>query len=99
MEKLVCEIAVKISEILPPETYGVNGFTIVRLITTTIEKFPQDLEIQLHGENTALANHLKIGQPYVVSLNIKSKKYAPDGQPVKYFPTIVGWRFDETTEE
>ena len=56
-------------------------------VITTNEKYPQDLAIDLLGENITLIDKYQVGNPVSVSINLRGNEYKG-----KYYTSIVGWR-------
>jgi len=56
-------------------------------VVTTNEKYPQDIAIDLLGDNVKLINNFAVGNPVSVSINLRGNEY--NG---KYYNSLVGWR-------
>jgi hypothetical protein len=66
---------------------GGNEWKKRTFVITTHDKYPQDLAIDLLGDNITLIDKYQVGNPVSVSINLRGNEY--NG---KYYTSIVGWR-------
>ena len=73
-------------------SYGSKGFTKRELVvTTSADRFPQDIKVEFVKDKTELLDKYKVGQQVKVSFDIRGSEY--NG---KYFVSLTGWRIDNS---
>ena len=55
-------------------------------------QYPQEILIELHGENVSLVEHYREGMNVDIYVNIRGRKWIDPQGEEKYFNTIVGWK-------
>ena len=58
-----------------------------QIVVTTNETYPQDIAIDFMGDKITQLNQYEVGNPIVVSINIRGNEY--NG---KYYNSINGWK-------
>lgn len=76
------------------ETVGAKGFQKRMFVVQTDEKYPQEIPIELAGEEKVkLGDTLTVGDVVTVSVNLKGRKWnGPNG--VKWFGSTEAWRIE-----
>lgn len=81
------EITGRIKLITDTQTFG-SGFTKREcVITTTDDKYPQDIKLEFIKERCDLLDAYKLGDEVEVSFNIRGNEY--NG---KYYVQLQGWK-------
>ena len=62
-----------------------------QVVVTTSETYPQDIAIDFMGDKIIQLNQYKVGNPVVVSINIRGNEY--NG---KYYNSVNGWKIATT---
>ncbi len=62
-----------------------------QIVVTTNETYPQDIAIDFMGDKITQINNFEVGNPVVVSINIRGNEY--NG---KYYNSINGWKIANT---
>ena len=62
-----------------------------QIVITTSETYPQDIAIDFMGDKITQLNQYEVGNPVVVSINIRGNEY--NG---KYYNSINGWKIATT---
>ena len=71
-------------------SFGAKGFIKRELVvTTTSDRFPQDIKFEFVKDKTALLDGYQIGQMVRVSFDIRGGEY--NG---KYFVNLTGWKIE-----
>ncbi len=73
-------------------SYGAKGFTKRELVvTTSAERFPQDIKVEFVKEKTELLDKFRVGQQVKVAFDIRGSEY--NG---KYYVSLTGWKIDNS---
>jgi hypothetical protein len=73
-------------------TFGTKGFTKRDLIvTTTGERFPQDIKVEFVKEKTEVLDKYQVGQQVRVAFDIRGSEY--NG---KHYVSLTGWKIDDS---
>jgi hypothetical protein len=73
-------------------SYGAKGFTKRELVvTTSAERFPQDIKFEFVKEKTELLDKFRVGQQVKVAFDIRGSEY--NG---KYYVSLTGWKIDNS---
>ena len=75
------------------ETFGTD-FTKRNLILTTIEQYPQDLNLEFVKDKCSLLDKYKVGDEVKVGINLRGREWINPEGVAKYFNSIIGWRID-----
>lgn len=61
-------------------------------------QYPQEISVECHNDNIAKLGECgaKAGDKVILDCNLRGKKYEKDGQPVKWFNTIVMWKITKS---
>lgn len=62
-----------------------------QIVVTTSETYPQHIAIDFMGDKITQINNFEVGNPVVVSINIRGNEY--NG---KYYNSISGWKIANT---
>ena len=85
------QLSGKLTVIDKTKTVGAN-FTKRSFVILTDEKYPQTIELELHGETVGQIDHYKIGTDIECEINVRGRGWeTPSGQ-IKYFNTLVCWK-------
>lgn len=69
------------------------------VITTTEDKFPQDILFQLSQDNVDLLDEFFIGDELNIGFNLRGREWTnPKTNEVKYFNTLEAWRVSKITK-
>lgn len=71
-----------------------GNFKSRKLWLTTTETYPQTLEVECAGNKIDLFNGLSVGQSITIDINLRGRKWQPDGGEAKVFVTLSAWRVD-----
>ena len=85
---------VKIKRIGKIETFGDNGFKVIKFVVeTTDEQYPQTLELQCTQEKADnLVKFNKVGDVVDCSINLRGREWTNPQGEVKTFNTIEAWK-------
>ena len=84
------EIEGSIKLIGETQTFGSKGFTKREIVvTTSAERFPQDIALEFVGEKTTMLDSFAAGQQVKISFDLRGREY--NG---KHFVNLTGWRID-----
>lgn len=92
------EITGKVTKIFDTQTFQ-SGFKKREMVVTTEEQYPQPIAIEFLQEKTDLLNTLNVGDQVKVSINLRGREWTNPEGVVKYFNSIVGWRFEKINAE
>ena len=71
-------------------SYGAKGFTKRELVvTTSADRFPQDIKLEFVKEKTSLLDSYRVGQAVKVSFDLRGGEY--NG---KHFVNLTGWKIE-----
>ena len=71
-------------------SYGAKGFTKRELVvTTSADRFPQDIKLEIVKEKTSLLDAYRVGQAVKVSFDLRGGEY--NG---KHFVNLTGWKIE-----
>lgn len=97
------EVNGKIKKINEMVTAPSGTFSSRKLVVTTEEQYPQDIEIQFVQDKCDLLNLYKVGEGVKVSINLRGREWInpdkaknPNGE-AQYFNTIQGWKIERTS--
>jgi len=65
------------------------------LVITTEEQYPQSILIEFHQDKCEILNQYQLGEPVVVSINLRGREWVNPQGETKYFNSIQGWRIDK----
>lgn len=74
-------------------TYG-GSFRKRNLVVTTDEQYPQHILVEFHSEKCDLLNMFNVGEPVILSINLRGREWTNPQGEVKYFNSIQAWRID-----
>jgi hypothetical protein len=88
------------------QTTGVEDITSTFKKTNLIIKtehdtqYPQEISIEVHNDNIAKLGDggIKAGDIVSVDCNLRGRKYSKDGQPDKWFNSIIFWRMTKVSD-
>ncbi|MBK5202163.1 MAG: DUF3127 domain-containing protein [Prolixibacteraceae bacterium] len=84
------QIAGRILEILPPE-YISEKLTKRSLIMEVFTgQYSNQVNFEFKNDRGTQLNDLKVGEWCIVTYELAGRKYAKEGQPVRYFNTLNG---------
>ncbi|MCK5616209.1 DUF3127 domain-containing protein [Candidatus Pacearchaeota archaeon] len=84
----------KIVKINETQTIGDKGFTKRSLILQTLDKYPQELNIEFIKDKCDLLDKLAEGQEVAISTNILGRKWTnPEGVDM-WFNSLQGWNIE-----
>jgi len=74
-------------------------FTTREIWVTTLEQYPQTLNIQFVNDKANLLNNLQVGQSVTIGINLRGNKYQ-DQQTGEWkcFNTLQGWKIDQAQQ-
>lgn len=79
----------------PTESFGANGFQKRNVVLTTVEQYPQVVQLEFHSGNCALLDNQSVGQSVKIDFGIRGREWRDpnnsEAEPV-YFNTLVGWK-------
>lgn len=76
------------------QTIGDKGFTKRSLILQTLDKYPQELNIEFIKDKCDLLNNLAEGEQIAISTNILGRKWTnPEGVDM-WFNSLQGWNIE-----
>lgn len=85
--ELMYTIEGTIKEIFPTQTFD-SGFSKREFVVTTSEdKYPQDIVLECLKDNTSLIDPLEKGQTVTVSFDIRGREWKG-----RYFVNLVAWK-------
>jgi hypothetical protein len=88
------EVQGKIKVIKETETFGAKGFRKRELVVTTVEQYPQDIQIEFVQDKCDLLDKQSVGDSVKVSINLRGRIWTnPEGVD-KYFNSVQGWRIE-----
>lgn len=97
------EVSGKVKKIGLMVTAPSGTFSSRKLVVTTEEQYPQDIEIQFVQDKCDLLDLYKIGDGVKVGINLRGREWInpdtvknPNGE-AQYFNTIQGWRIEKTS--
>jgi selenophosphate synthetase-related protein len=63
-------------------------------------QYPQEVSIEVHNDNIAKLSSCgaKAGDIVTVDCNLRGRKYEKEGQPAKWFNTIVLWKITKVSD-
>ena len=73
------------------QTLGAK-FTKRAFVITTDEKYPQNIQLELHGETTSQLDRHRIGTNVECEVNIRGRAWKSPSGETKYFNTLVCWK-------
>jgi hypothetical protein len=85
MNNTVTGKVLKIGEV---ETFK-NDFTVKKVVITTDEKYPQDIELRFVKDDIVKLDNLEVGQDVTIHYNLRGQEY--NG---KYYVNLNGWRVE-----
>lgn len=69
------------------------------VVTTTEDKFPQDILLQLSQDNVDLVDEFVLGDEVNVGFNLRGREWVnPKTNEVRYFNTLEAWRVSKITK-
>ena len=69
------------------------------VVTTTEDKFPQDILLQLSQDNVDLVDEFVLGDEVNVGFNLRGREWVnPKTGEVRYFNTLEAWRVSKVTK-
>lgn len=69
------------------------------VVTTTEDKFPQDILFQLSQDNVDLLDEFFIGDELNIGFNLRGREWTnPKTNEVRYFNTLEAWRVSKITK-
>ena len=69
------------------------------VVTTTEDKFPQDILFQLSQDNVDLLDEFVLGDEVNVGFNLRGREWTnPKTNEMKYFVTLEAWRVSKVTK-
>jgi|SRR6478672_2104792 len=68
------------------------NFVKRELVVTTEEQYPQHIAIDFVNQQVDLLDRFKVGEPVVVSINLRGREWISPTGEMKYFNSIQGWR-------
>lgn len=69
------------------------------VITTTEDKYPQDILFQLSQDNVDLVDEFFIGDELNIGFNLRGREWLnPKTNEMKYFNTLEAWRVSKITK-
>lgn len=69
------------------------------VITTTEDKYPQDILFQLSQDNVDLVDEFVLGDELNVGFNLRGREWLnPKTNEMKYFNTLEAWRVSKVTK-
>lgn len=62
-------------------------------------QYPQEVSIEVHNDNIAKLSDggIKAGDIVSVDCNLRGRKYEKEGQPARWFNTIVFWKWSKVS--
>ena len=81
----------KLTVIDQVKTFGAS-FTKRSFVITTDEKYPQAIQLELHGDTVGQLDHYKVGAELVCEVNIRGRAWKSPSGETKYFNTLVCWK-------
>ena len=76
------------------QSIGDKGFTKRSLILQTLDKYPQELNIEFIKDKCDLLNNLAEGEQIAISTNILGRKWTnPEGVDM-WFNSLQGWNIE-----
>jgi hypothetical protein len=77
------------------KSFGANGFTKRTCVVKTDDKYPQEIEIELTKDRTALLDGMSVGDTVSAAVNIRGRRWdGPNG--AKYFVSLEAWKLERT---
>jgi single-strand DNA-binding protein len=73
------------------KTFGTK-FTKRNFVIVTDEKYPQSIQLELHGETVSMLDRHKIGTELECEVNVRGRAWESPSGETKYFNTLVCWR-------
>ena len=60
-------------------------------------QYPQEISVECHNDNIAKLGECgaKAGDVVILDCNLRGKKYEKEGQPAKWFNTLVMWKISK----
>ena len=84
------ELSGIVKVVMPEEVVGAKGFKKRMVVVTEPDaKYPQDVAFELHGDNCALADVLRVGDGVTVHFGIRGREY--NG---RYYNNLVAFKLD-----
>ena len=96
MNTIIKGTILKINE---TQTFGDKGFTKRSLILQTLDKYPQELNIEFIKDKCDLLDNLAEGEQISIATNILGRKWtSPEGVD-KWFNSLQGWNIEPLKQE
>ncbi len=67
-------------------------FTKRSFVITTDEKYPQTIQLELHGETVCYTDLHKVGSQVECEVNVRGRAWESPSGETKYFNTLVCWK-------
>lgn len=81
----------KLTVIDETKTFGAK-FTKRNFVIQTDEKYPQSIQLELHGEAVSQVDRYKIGTNVECEINVRGRAWESPSGETKYFNTLVCWK-------
>lgn len=80
------------------EEFGTSGFKKRFCVITTIDQYPQIVQIQFVQDKVSLLDSYKVGDSVEVHFNVRGREWTNPKGEVKYFTDIEGWKVTGPSE-
>lgn len=84
------ELSGTVKEIFDEQTFG-SGFTKREFVITTEDKYPQDVQFELHKDKTSLIDGISKGQMVTVSFDVRGREWKG-----RYFVNLAAWKISKS---
>jgi len=65
------------------------------IVETTDSQYPQEIQLEFHGDRTDLIDSYNIGDTLKFSINLRGRKFEKIGEPTRWFNSIICWRVEK----
>lgn len=84
--------------ILPKQQFG-DKFVKRAFVIETDEKYPQTIQLELHGSTIDLIENYTTGQKLECEINLRGRAWVSPQGETKYFNTIVCWKIKSISDD
>lgn len=71
-----------------------DKFSKREFVIKTIDSYPQEIQLELHGQAVDLIDSYNIGETIKCQLNLKGRRYEKPMEDTKWFNTIQSWKIE-----